>query len=374
MEKYTPEVYTNKEMETIENHINNYFGEFTSVLHEVFSPDIHVDICLIPPNNENDFYTLVTMGMGAHRMNVPSELAEYKLERAELAICLPKGWDIKSEDEKYYWPIRVLKMLARMPISEDTWLGWGHTIDYGGPLADNTELSALLLLSCIYGEEASVCTLPNGENVNFYNVIPLYEDEMNYKIENDTSALLDRFDDLDPVVNISRNSALESPESRVIDNMDRHGRKIFQKGLAIDDELAGGNHMAAFLRWCIEHDMMYDGFEKDFDDVVQMTKENGAKAPLREFIKIALNGYLHHDLFNTEGQKFADFYYDFSNDEYCYPCDVDRFALEYYGKERYNSDEFKDEAYLFIPYDEEYYQGMKKYIDFHYAIFKSKNY
>ena len=65
---------------------------------------------------------------------------------------------------------------------------------------------------------------------------------------------------------------------------------------------------------------------------------------------------------------------DFSNDEYCYPCDVDRFALEYYGKERYNSDEFKDEAYLFIPYDEEYYQGMKKYIDFHYAIFKSKNY
>ena len=30
-----------------------------------------------------------TMGMGAHRMNVPKELAEYKLERAELAIALP---------------------------------------------------------------------------------------------------------------------------------------------------------------------------------------------------------------------------------------------------------------------------------------------
>ena len=34
------------------------------------------------------YYTLVTMGMGAHRMNVPKELAEYKLERAELALSL----------------------------------------------------------------------------------------------------------------------------------------------------------------------------------------------------------------------------------------------------------------------------------------------
>ena len=49
---------------------------------------------------EHDYYTLVTMGMGAHRMNVPEELAEYKLERAELAIALPKDWKLKYEDHE----------------------------------------------------------------------------------------------------------------------------------------------------------------------------------------------------------------------------------------------------------------------------------
>ena len=67
------------------------------------------------------------MGMGAHRMNVPEELAEYKLERAELAIALPGNWKLKHEDlknERWYWPIRLLKTLARLPIASDTWLGF----------------------------------------------------------------------------------------------------------------------------------------------------------------------------------------------------------------------------------------------------------
>ena len=91
-----------------------------------FLPDIHVDICVVPPSEERDYCTLVTMGMGAHRMNVPEELAEYKLERAELAIALPADWKLDQEsmkDEKWYWPIRLLKSLARLPIASDSWLG-----------------------------------------------------------------------------------------------------------------------------------------------------------------------------------------------------------------------------------------------------------
>ena len=30
-----------------------------------------IHICIVPPPEERDYYTLVTMGMGAHRMNVP---------------------------------------------------------------------------------------------------------------------------------------------------------------------------------------------------------------------------------------------------------------------------------------------------------------
>ena len=32
-------------------------------------------------------------------------------------------------------------------------------------------------------------------------------------------------------------------------------------------------------------------------------------------------------------------------------------------EEKYNCEEYKNEAYLFVPYNEKYYQGLSKYID-----------
>ena len=123
------ELYTHDEMTCVMSHIEKSFGSVTNILHEIVSPDIHVDICVIPPHDESAYYTLVTMGMGAHRMNVPDELKEKLLERAELVIALPKDWDIQSKDRQWYWPIRLLKDLARLPGQMDTWLGWGHAVD-----------------------------------------------------------------------------------------------------------------------------------------------------------------------------------------------------------------------------------------------------
>ena len=99
-EKSKPELYTEEEMSAVEKHIKRFFGEFDHVFHELVSPDIHVDICVITPSEERDYYSLVTMGLGAHRMNVPEELAEYRLERAELAIALPPDWKLDEESMK----------------------------------------------------------------------------------------------------------------------------------------------------------------------------------------------------------------------------------------------------------------------------------
>ena len=46
-----------------------------------------------------------------------------------------------------------------------------------------------------------------------------------------------------------------------------------------------------------------------------------------------------------------------------YPRDVDKSAEEYFGEEKYNCEEFQDEAYLFMPFDKEYLERMYKYID-----------
>ena len=208
-----PEVYSEDEMSAIEQHIKNTFGEFENVFHELVSPDIHVDICVVPPSDERDYYTLVTMGMGAHRMNVPEELAEYKLERAELAIALPPDWKLDEEslkEEQWYWPIGLLKVLARLPIAEDTWLGFGHTMDKQSPFAEGTKLCGALLVGPqdIVWTGGEVCTLPSGEEVNFYQVIPLYRNEIEYKLEHDADALLKKMAGISFVVNPTRRDVL----------------------------------------------------------------------------------------------------------------------------------------------------------------------
>lgn len=213
-ESNEPELYTDDEMSAIEQHINRAFGEFDYVFHELVSPDIHVDICMVPPAEERNYCTLVTMGMGAHLMNVPEELSDYRLERAELAIALPPEWKLDKEsmnDERWYWPVRLLKDMARLPILSDTWLGWGHTMDNQKPFSEDTGLCAAILVGLQnVKDDCCFCPLPDGSEVNFYQVIPLYRQELEYKLEHDAGALIEQMEDVDFVVYPNRPNSMDS--------------------------------------------------------------------------------------------------------------------------------------------------------------------
>ena len=354
------EIYTEEEMEAVERHIQTHFGAFEQVFHELVSPDIHVDICMIPPEGERDYYTLVTMGMGAHKMNVPEELAEYRLERAELAIALPKDWKLdhdSMEQEKWYWPVRLLKSLARLPGDGNTWLGWGHTTGHDGPFAEDTALCAAILISPQGAEEGGeVCTLPNGEEVNFYQVIPLCQEELDFKLAHGADELLDRMSQVSFVVQPGRPSALSPCAGDAMDDGAWHLQTIQEKGLQVD-ELTAFNHMAIYLRWCLEHDLMSLNFLERHWDAVQHFQADPLHTDLRPMIRDELEGVLRYDFFDEQGQAFAHYYYGDGDAPY-FPSDVDDYALRYFGPARYHSDEFRDEAYLFIPFDESYYQAM----------------
>lgn len=372
-ENGVPEVYTEEEMEAVEGHIEQYFGKVENVFHELVSPDIHVDICMVPPTEERDYYTLVTMGMGAHRMNVPKELAEYKLERAELAIALPGNWKLKHEDlknERWYWPIRLLKTLARLPIASDTWLGFGHTMDNEDDFAKDTKLCAAILTGPQGTQDGSeVCILPSGEEVNFYQVIPLYREELEYKMEHDADALLDKMDGISFVTYNTRPNAMtmgklgsmEDGGVMEMDCADWHLETIQEKNLPVD-EINAYNHMAIFLRWCMEHDLMGEEFLAEYKEVVEKVKADPASVDLRAFIRDELDGQLVGPMFNKIGRAFASYYYG-EPDSPFFPSDVDDYAIGVIGQERNYSDEIQDEAYLFIPFDEGYYQAMAKVIE-----------
>ena len=190
--------YTDEEIQCVENHIDTYFGHFENVLHEIVSPDLHIDLAIIPPNEQKDYYTVVTMGMGAFKMNVPENKND---NRMELVMYFPKDWNLNSANEHDYWPIRELKTLARFPLMNDTWLSAGHTITNGNPFSEYTGYNGFIIANvAAVPPDAYQCTLPNGEDVWFYQAIPLYEEELMYKIDNSAGDLIEKLLDYYPFV------------------------------------------------------------------------------------------------------------------------------------------------------------------------------
>lgn len=186
------ELYKQEDIEALDQHIRKYYGNYDHVFHELISPDIHVDICIIEPTPEHNFYTLITLGMGAHLMKLPPELTGRQLDRAEVLICLPPEWEIQNEEECFYWPIRLLKIIARLPQEENSWIGWGHTVANEEPFAENTRLcGSVLLIPGMFEEAAQRCQLANGDYVNFYQVVPLYQEELDFKIHHGIQEFLE---------------------------------------------------------------------------------------------------------------------------------------------------------------------------------------
>ena len=203
-------LYTEQEMEEYESYIEKNFGKIEGIIHELVSPDIHIDIIVIAPTEKDNYYKLITMGMGAYKMNIPKELKDYELSRAELILYLPPTWDINSNKEEDYWPIRYLKTLARLPLQSNSWLGTGHTIssdEQNSPFASNTKFCSILLLNATnLKDEELELTLKTRKTINFYQLFPLYLEEIQYKFDFGTTKLLGLFSekDLFPIVNIER--------------------------------------------------------------------------------------------------------------------------------------------------------------------------
>jgi hypothetical protein len=96
------------------------------VFHELVSPTIHLDVHVVPPTDEFDFYRLVTSGMAEVPMTVPDGFPHPPY--AEVTIALPRHWKMHTEafgDERVHWPVRLLKDLGRLPTTTRRFSGGG---------------------------------------------------------------------------------------------------------------------------------------------------------------------------------------------------------------------------------------------------------
>ncbi|MEF2245626.1 MULTISPECIES: suppressor of fused domain protein [unclassified Paenibacillus] len=204
-------------VEKIEEHVQQFIGEIDSVYHEIISDVVHIDVHVIKPTPERNYYTLITTGMSFMPMNTPEgvEGCDY----AELMICLPPDWPITQEhleNPDHYWPIRWLKMLARFPHDYDTWLGWGHTMPNGDPaepLSQQTGMSGIILLPPIdVDEDFLTLDMEDGRTVDFYAIVPLYSEELDFKLKYGSEPLLDKFDEygINEIIDLDRHNTCKT--------------------------------------------------------------------------------------------------------------------------------------------------------------------
>lgn len=195
------EYYTEAEMESFQNAAEEAFGTEPSIFHEIESPDIHIDILLFAPNERCPFYTVCTMGVGAHRMNVPPpELhEELQKEHPELSVLMFPGWDRTellmylpadwkpmwmkegaSEEEirRSFLPIATLKDAARFMVRTDKWYAFSQTFSFGEPFRPGSDYVAMVFTSPLPDCRTPGFTLKAGDkDVSVLQLIPLSASE-----------------------------------------------------------------------------------------------------------------------------------------------------------------------------------------------------
>lgn len=182
-------------LEPVQDHVERHLGEVHMVFHELVSPYVHLDVLELAPTDERPHWTLITCGMSARPMEAAPEDAPRHLE---LMLSLPPDWKLSTEDfedERWYWPVRLLKMLGRLPHEYSTWLGIGHTIpndDPPEPYAPGTELcGAIILPPLLVPDDFAVLERPGEDAIHFLAAVPLYGHEMDFKLQHGTDALIE---------------------------------------------------------------------------------------------------------------------------------------------------------------------------------------
>jgi hypothetical protein len=172
----------------VDSHIEKHIGKVETVLHEIVSPTIHVDVHLVLANEHRPYHTLVTSGMAELPMAAPRGFEDCRF--AELMICLPKEWPldpVSFKDENFWWPIRLMKETARFPHDAKTWLYLGHTLINANekPYASGTKMCSIVLGEPrTLTQDGQMIRMGKKRSARLLAIIPLYEEELKWKLEN----------------------------------------------------------------------------------------------------------------------------------------------------------------------------------------------
>jgi hypothetical protein len=89
--------YTQSETIVIESHIEEHFGNIDfSVTGTDRNGNAVLKIAVIKPNAKRKFWTLVTTGLGAWKMNIPKKFDDME-KRTELLMYVQQKWNCNPD-------------------------------------------------------------------------------------------------------------------------------------------------------------------------------------------------------------------------------------------------------------------------------------
>jgi hypothetical protein len=150
--------------------------------------DLPIELRVTKPTADRPFYTLMTWGMSGRPMSVPAGMED--LAFAEVCLCLRADGPAPDDD---YWPVRLLKAVARYPHLTKTWVAWGSTVENPQPYDPAKRfVGALLTAPALLPMGAEEVTREDGRIVRYLAVVPLTGTELRFAREHDPEELDER--------------------------------------------------------------------------------------------------------------------------------------------------------------------------------------
>ena len=176
--------YSEDEKNAVIEYITKTFGNIDSYIHKNDNPDYPITIAVVTVPWTERYRVFVTIGLGAY-MGFDVSDDEPMLHRTELVAYIPCDVPIKEYTHIQTWVSSVMFQFAEMVELDGSFLDVGHTISYGGCLDETVDYNGVLFLPNTESNSHSLrCKLPDGYIISFLQMIPLFEEELMYKIEN----------------------------------------------------------------------------------------------------------------------------------------------------------------------------------------------
>jgi len=185
----------------IRAHIEKHLGAIHQVFNEWADEVAPISVNHVAPSDVRPVHTLVTSGMSARAL--PGEMRSDAPRFLELMITLPREWQLDPKSyklEEWFWPLRLLHMLAQWPQLTGSPLTWGQRIANGAPpqpYASTTKLCAALIVPSLLVPTEFYELKTDAKTVTFFAVVPLYKEELEFGERAGTQALLERIVDRD---------------------------------------------------------------------------------------------------------------------------------------------------------------------------------